>query len=166
MVIWSLCHSCRFACQQLVVKTFPGLSNLRSEDGAYIYIYIWYGIHHWRIFGSSYRKLAWAGFEDAVTVWAIRSWVQLALRANFVEPLQFHLFFQCSLFIAVFAFVSRHICFIYTNLPVIASIYVYIYMYVYIYIYIYMCIYIFMYILYSYTLYLCPWCDGIELKAG
>ena len=55
----------------------------------YIYTYI-YGIHHWRIFRSSYRKLAWVGFEptttefrsDALTDWAIRPWVQLALRAN------------------------------------------------------------------------------------
>ena len=83
------------------------------------YIYI-YSIHHWRIFRSSYRKLAWVGFEptttefrsDAVTDWAIRPWVQLALRANFVQLLQFHLFIQCSRFISVFAFVSRQICFL------------------------------------------------------
>ena len=82
------------------------------------YIYI-YSIHHWRIFRSSYRKLAWVGFEptttdfrsDALTDWSIRPWVQLALRANFLQPLQFHLFVQCSRFISVFAFVSRHICF-------------------------------------------------------
>ena len=45
-----------------------------------------YGIHHWRILWSSYRKLAWVGFEptttefrsDALTDWAIRPWVQLA----------------------------------------------------------------------------------------
>ena len=67
---------------------------------------------------SSYRKLAWVGFEpattefrsDALTDWTIRSWVQLALRANFVQVLQFHLFFQCSRFISVFVFVSHHIC--------------------------------------------------------
>ena len=46
-----------------------------------------YGIHHWRIIWSSYRKLAWVGFEptatefrsDALNDWAIRPWVQLAL---------------------------------------------------------------------------------------
>ena len=78
-----------------------------------------YGIHHWRILRSSYRKLAWVGFEptttefrsDALTDWAIRPWVQLALRANFVQLLQFHLFVQCSHFISAIAFVSRHICF-------------------------------------------------------
>ena len=77
-----------------------------------------HGIHHWRIFRSSYRKLALVGFEptttefrsDALTDWAIRPWVQLALRANFVQLLQFHLFVQCSHFISAIAFVSRHIC--------------------------------------------------------
>ena len=46
----TLCHSCGFACQQRVLKTFPGPDYLRSEDGVvwlwhslvnlYIYIYI------------------------------------------------------------------------------------------------------------------------------
>ena len=47
-----------------------------------------YGIHHWRIIWSSYRKLAWVGLEptttefrsDALTDWPIRLWVQLAPR--------------------------------------------------------------------------------------
>ena len=54
-----------------------------------------YGIHHWRIFRSSYRKLAWVGFEpmttefrsDALTDCPITPWVQLALRANSVQLL-------------------------------------------------------------------------------
>ena len=29
----TLCHSCGFACQQRVLKTFPGLGYIRSEDG-------------------------------------------------------------------------------------------------------------------------------------
>ena len=78
-----------------------------------------YGIHHWRIFRSSYRKLAWVRFEptttkfrsDALTDWATRPWVQLALSANFVQLLQFHLVVQFSFFILAVAFVSRHICF-------------------------------------------------------
>ena len=37
----------------------------------YIYIYI-YGIHHWRIFRSSYRKLAWVGFEPMTTLNSVR----------------------------------------------------------------------------------------------
>ena len=78
-----------------------------------------YGIHHWRIFNSSYRKLAWVRFEpttnriplNALTDWAIRPWVQPALRPNFVKLLQFHLFNECSPFISAIAFVSRHISF-------------------------------------------------------
>ena len=79
-----------------------------------------YGIHHWRILRSSYTKLPRVEFEwtkttklrsHALTNWAIRSRVQLALRGNFVQLLQFHLFIQCSWFISVFAFISRHICF-------------------------------------------------------
>ena len=46
--------------------------------------------------GSSYRTLDWVAFEpmttefssDALTDLAIRPWVQLALRTNFVEPIQ------------------------------------------------------------------------------
>ena len=61
-----------------------------------------YGIHLWRIIWSSYRKLAWVGFEptstefrsDTLTDWAIRSGVQLPLRVNFVQLLQFHRFFS------------------------------------------------------------------------
>ena len=29
----TVCHSCRFACQQRVLKTFPGPGYLRSENG-------------------------------------------------------------------------------------------------------------------------------------
>ena len=55
-----------------------------------------YGIHHWRIIWSSYRMLAQVAFEpattefrsDALTEWATRPWVQLALRVNFVQLLQ------------------------------------------------------------------------------
>ena len=51
---------------------------------------------------NSSRKLARVEFElrttefrlDALTAWAIRPWVQLALRANFVQLLQFHLLFS------------------------------------------------------------------------
>ena len=56
-----------------------------------------YGIHSWRILWSSYRKFVWVGFEPtttefrshAQTDWAIRPRVQLALKANFVQLLQF-----------------------------------------------------------------------------
>ena len=73
-----------------------------------IFVYI-YGIRNWRILRSSYGRLGWVEFEptttefrsDALTDWAIRPWVQLALRANFVQIIQFHLFVQCSRFISV-----------------------------------------------------------------
>ena len=78
------------------------------KDDTYIY---------WRIFRSSYRKLVWVGFEPTITKlrshsltnWAIRTWVQLKFKANFVQLLQFDLFFQCSRFISVIAFISRDI---------------------------------------------------------
>ena len=76
-----------------------------------------FGIHLWRSFRSSYRKLAWVGFKptttefrsEALSDWAIKPWVQLTLRANFVQLLQFHLFAQYSHFISAIAFVIRHI---------------------------------------------------------
>ena len=49
--------------------------------------------------------------SDALTDWAIRWWVQLALRTNFVQPLQFYFFVQCSHFISAISIVSCHICF-------------------------------------------------------
>ena len=63
-----------------------------------------YGIHHWRIFWMSYRKLFWGGFEptntkpclDALSDWAMTPWVQLPLRPNFVQPLQFHNLFSVT----------------------------------------------------------------------
>ena len=63
-----------------------------------------YGIYHRRILWSSYRKLAWVWFEptttefrsDALTDWATRPCVQLALKANFLQLLQFHRFFSVT----------------------------------------------------------------------
>ena len=49
--------------------------------------------------------------SEALTHWGIMPWVQLTLRANLVQPLQFHLFVQCSHFISAITFVSRHIYF-------------------------------------------------------
>ena len=83
----------------------------------YTYIYIYIYIQHWRILWSCYRKLAWAGLEptttefrsDSLSDWAIRPWVQLALRVNFVHFVQLPQF-HC-LFSVVFHFVSRHFYF-------------------------------------------------------
>ena len=47
---------------------------------------------------------------NALTDWATWPWLQLALRANFVQLLQFHLSAQCSRSISAFAFVSLYIC--------------------------------------------------------
>ena len=52
-----------------------------------------YGIHHWQILWSSYRKLAWVEVVptitelcwDALSDWATSSWVQFSLRAYFVD---------------------------------------------------------------------------------
>ena len=84
-----------------------------------MHIYYVYVVYIWRILRSSYRKLAWVGFDpttnefhsDALTNWASRLWVQLALRANLLQLLQFRFFVQCSRFISAVAFVSRHIFF-------------------------------------------------------
>ena len=63
-----------------------------------------FGIHHRMILRGSYRNLTWAGFEprttefclDALTDWTNRSWVHLALRANFLQLFDFfyHLLFS------------------------------------------------------------------------
>ena len=77
----------------------------------YIYIYIYicvcvcvyvYSIHHWGILSSSCRELAGVVLEpttsefhsEALTDWAVMQWIQLALRANFVQPLEFRLLFS------------------------------------------------------------------------
>ena len=74
-----------------------------------------YDTHHWGILWSSYRKLAWVGFEptttefrsDAVTYWAIRPWVQLTLRASFLELLQFH---RIYIIIYIYIYTSSVVC--------------------------------------------------------
>ena len=88
---WCFEHSGDISCSLLVNPSHT------DETRVCEYVDIW-GIHHWRILWSSYRKLAWRGFEptttDALTDWAVRPWVQLALRANFVQLLQFHRLFS------------------------------------------------------------------------
>ena len=57
-----------------------------------------YGIHQWQILQSTYRKFGWVEFEsmttdfhpNALTESAMRPCVQLALRDNFVQLLEFH----------------------------------------------------------------------------
>ena len=66
----------------------------------YIYIYIYIYVH---IYWSGCRKLVWVGFEPATSEFrrpnrlsyqAMSSTVHLALRANFVQLLQFHRLFS------------------------------------------------------------------------
>ena len=108
--------------------------------------------------------------SDALTNWAIRPWVQLALRANLVQQLQFHLFVHCSRFTSVFAFVSHLICFKWSLAQVITlvaewidtygihhwrmylyilCIYIHIYIIFYVLIYIYTCMYLYICIIYN-----------------
>ena len=47
----------------------------------------------------------------------MKPWVQLALRVNFVQLVQFHLFVQCSRFIQIFGMcISYHLIFCHENL--------------------------------------------------
>ena len=64
----TLCHSCGFACQQRVLKTFPGPDYLRSEDGVvwlwhslvnlYIYIYIYIYIYTYPTSYANWTELS------------------------------------------------------------------------------------------------------------
>ena len=36
----TLCHSCGFACQQMLLKRFPGPGYLRSEDGVVLLFHL------------------------------------------------------------------------------------------------------------------------------
>ena len=63
----------------------------------YVYLYIWHSpLKGPWILWSSYRvgltRMIWTydHRSDVLTDWAMRPWIQLALRANFVQPLQFH----------------------------------------------------------------------------
>ena len=83
----------------------------------YIYLYI-YGIHHRKILWSSYRKLAWVGFEPTTTEFRSDTITDWAISHEFnshSEPTLYSYsnFIVCSVshFISAIAFVSRHVCF-------------------------------------------------------
>ena len=60
----------------------------------YIHIYIYTYIYDLNIYIYIWLKPTTTEFRsDALTNWAIRSWVQFTLRANFVQLLQFHRLF-------------------------------------------------------------------------
>ena len=53
----TLCHSCGFACQQRVLKTFPGPGYLRSEDGV---VWLWHllvNLYIWLTISSYYGSI-------------------------------------------------------------------------------------------------------------
>ena len=91
-----------------------------------------YGMHPRKILWSSYRKLAWVGFEPTTTEfhsdplidWAFRWGDEFNLHS---EPTLYNYssFIVCSVsrLILAIAFISRHACF---------DIYIYIYIYIYI----------------------------------
>ena len=104
----------------------------------YIYIYIKYlyiyGIHHWQILWSSYRKVAWVGFEptttefrlDTLTNWTIRPCIQFTLRANFVQLFQFHRLFSFTFHFEIYF----QICSLFFHYEYFIYIYIYIYIYI------------------------------------
>ena len=90
----------------IYVFTYIYIHIYISHICVYIYIYI-YIINIIYIIYIKYINIKWffeVGFEptttefrsDALTDWAIRPRVQLALRANVVQPLQFHGLFSVA----------------------------------------------------------------------
>ena len=105
LYMYSICNSLKKLLKQPKTLTcYICCLVILNLNISLLYIYI-YGIHHWQILWSSCRKLAWVEFEPtttkfrshALTDWAI-IWprVQLRLRANFVQLLQFHRLFSVT----------------------------------------------------------------------
>ena len=86
---------------------------------------------------SSYRKLAFEPttnefHSDALTDSAVRPWIQLALRANILQVLQFHVFFSVRFHFGYCLCQLPHLLkFCTGNYIRIADIYIYIYIYIY-----------------------------------
>ena len=119
----------------------------------YIYIYI-YGIHHWRIIWSSYRKLL--GLSE---IWTRDYWIPFRRSTepsgndfnSHSEPIWYSYsnfivctcqisFPQFSSSVATFVLIEIYIIYKYIY-AYIYSRHIYLYIYIYIYIYIYTCIY-------------------------
>ena len=94
-----------------------------------------YDIHHWSIFWSTHRKLAWVGFapmtikfcSEAQTNGVIRPWVQLALRTNFVQLLQFYRLFSATFHLGYYLYI---IIYIYIYNYYIYNYYIYLFIYI------------------------------------
>ena len=52
-----LCHSCAFACQQKVLKTFPGPGYLRSEDEIVWLWHLFVNLYIWLTSSSCYGSI-------------------------------------------------------------------------------------------------------------
>ena len=113
------------------LRQSPHLFWSKFPVGNYMNVAEWadiYGIHHWQILWSSYRKLAWVGFKpattefcpDPLTDWALRPRVQLALRANFVQLLQFNCLYT----------IYKYIIYIYIIYYIYITYIIYIYIYI------------------------------------
>ena len=130
-VLWVLLRSSCFNLFMLHNNSFDNQgSEINKNDlpfdilslYIYIYIYIYIKTVCWNVkkclfIWRSYRKLAWVGFEptttefrsDALTDWAIRPWVQLALRANFFTATPISWLVQCHISFRLFIFVICHV---------------------------------------------------------
>ena len=53
----TLCHSCGFACQQRVPKTFPGPGYLRSEDQVVLLCHLLVNLYIWLTISSCYGSI-------------------------------------------------------------------------------------------------------------
>ena len=64
VVLSTLCHSCRFACQQRVLKTFPGHGYLHSKDGV---VWLWHFLVNLHIYDSP----LYLATAHSIVLWAI-----------------------------------------------------------------------------------------------
>ena len=96
--------------------TTPSFSPVSTSLQRFLFLYLY--LHIYRI---SYRKLAWVRVEPMtiefcsfpLTDRAIRPWVQLALRANFVQLSQFHFLFSVRLH---FGYCLYHVKYVFPGL--------------------------------------------------
>ena len=106
------CKFCKISKSTISYRTPPvATSDIYIFIFIYVYIYIYIYIYVY-IYTYIYMVFITEGFfevaieswpdttiefrSDALTDWAIRPWVQLALRANFVQLLQFHRLFSVT----------------------------------------------------------------------
>ena len=57
LILSTLCHSCGFACQQRVLKTFPGPGYLHSEDGVVWLSHLLVNLYIWITISSCYGSI-------------------------------------------------------------------------------------------------------------